>query len=377
MSVANDTGDRFRASDYPLGGLGLSDLNFESAMNSLLSRSRYGTTGSMPLYQPGGYGDSYRRTWSLDPARAGAGARQPAKRPAAGVGRSNITDEPRRGPVTRGNARPGATNTRSSTGASPTKLSKPLEAVTKIAIPNLENLLKLSGNKEAIIGLKFIVETINEVEGEIQSCTYKCQLCSVNNKSPAQILSHIIDKNHRMAYIKDQGLEEVEDKDLPKRAAAIEAVHGRGKWTTNRESKGLKKFDKSAFVVKKKKGGKAGGDVEMVDVERNNKDPQLRDGDVVVDELTPAQVNEDVPDPKFFVLQVFDQLVGKDFSVESETEAMIVDSIIQKLDTALFTYSKKAPKVVDEVAEGEDENKNGNSLPVGESEVKDEATMEA
>lgn len=365
-----------------MGGLGLGDLNFESAMNSLISRGRYGAGGSMPLYQAGGYGnaDSYRRTWSLDPARGGAGVRrEPVKRPAAGNGRPNIPEEPRRGPATRGgNARPGATNTRSSTGASPTKVSKPdiPVRVTKIAIPTLENILKLSGNKEAIIGLEFITETINEMDGEVQSYHYKCTICEVGNKSPSQMLGHIISKEHRREYIKAKGLEEVEDKDLTKRAAAIEQVHGRGKWRTVRESKGLKKMDKSAFVVKKKKGGKAGGDVEMIDVEKDNKDPQLRDGDIVVDELTAAQVNEDVPDPKFFVLQVFDQLVGKDFSVESETEAMIVDSIIQKLDAALFAYSKKAPKVVDEVAEGEgeEENKNGNTEPV--EEVKEEAKME-
>ena len=336
-------------------------------MNSLLSRSRYGAT--MPLYQPGGYGAN-RRTWSLDPPpRGAAAARPPAKRPAERPAvRDNFPEEPRRGPNTRGNARAGATNTRSSTGVS----AEPV----KVAIPCLENLLKLSGNKEAIIGLKYIVETAFEENGATQSYSYKCTLCGKDKCTPPAILQHVISNDHRRNYIKELKLEAVEDRDLAKRAGAIEAVHGRGKWETVTDCKGLKKFDKSAFFVKRKKGGNAaGGDVEMVDVEKGNKDPQLRDGDVVIDELTAAQVAEEAIDPKNFVLNCFDQLLSKDFKVESDEEATLVDSIIQKLDAALFGYSKIQPKV-----DNEEENKNGNSEnneSVESGAVKNEAVMEA
>ena len=365
-------GGRFQSSAYGGSDIFRADsLNFESAMNSLLARSRYGS--SMPLYQPGAYGsggDSYRRTWSLDPARDGAAGggrgRMPVKRPA---GRP-VVEEKKSGPTTRGNARVGATNTRSSGG-------KPEERkVTRIATPTLESLMKLDSNKDAFVGLKYITEMITEIDGQRTTYTYKCSLCSKNNCSPTEMFQHIISKDHRRNYIKDNALEDVDDKDLPKRAAAIEKVHGRGKWKVVHETKGLKRFDKSAFVTKKKKTGKAGGDIEVVDV----KDPDLQDGDIVVDELTAAQVNEDIPNPKFVVLQYFDQLLAKDFSIETDTEAMVVDSIIHKLDAALFTYSKKAPKVVDEVAEASEEgedNKNG-ATSTTETEVKGHvAPMEA
>jgi len=49
-----------------------------------------------------------------------------------------------------------------------------------------------------------------------------------------------------------------------------------------------------------------------------------------------------VSNPKFFVLKQIDKLLDDDFAIANETEAMVVDSIIRKMDRALAQFVELA-----------------------------------
>jgi len=203
------------------------------------------------------------------------------------------------------------------------------------------------GNNEPIIGLKHVTEIITEANDK-RSYIYKCDLCATQGQA-SKMVGHVVTAEHRKNYIKKYNLEEVPDKELSKRAAAIELVHGRGEWIVKKEVKGFQKMDKSAFLAKPKKRA-AGADVEMADLdEAPKKKNLLRPGEVVVEELQLVDSDdEEEGDPKFYVLQCFDELLEKDFSIKTDIEAMMVDSIIKKLDKALFDFVNKDKKPGDE-----------------------------
>jgi hypothetical protein len=207
--------------------------------------------------------------------------------------------------------------------------------------PNQQSLsdqLKQMGSDEPVIGLKYVTEFPNSSAGTF---SYKCDLCDVSGNA-SKMAEHITSKVHRRNYITDNKLEEVADKDLEKRAAAIETVHGRGEWSVAKEEPGFQRIDKSQFFKKVKKGN----DVDMADVSEAKNSSGLTKGDVVVDELVIGDDDDDEPDPesnpKFFVLKQIDKLLDEDFVISNESEAMVVDSIIRKMDRSLAQFVELA-----------------------------------
>ena len=200
---------------------------------------------------------------------------------------------------------------------------------------SLTDYLKQMGSDEPIIGLKHVKEFVDDQK---KTFRYECTMCTEKG-SAAKMGEHVTSKMHRKNYIKEHNLEEVPDKDLSKRAAAIEMVHGRGEWSVEKEEpKGLVTIDKSHLVKKIKKTK----DVDMLDLTADDDKTDasgLKKDDVIVDELIITDEDEEVEaNPKFFVLKQIDKLLDDEFAIASETEAMVVDSIIRKMDRALALF---------------------------------------
>lgn len=226
----------------------------------------------------------------------------------------------------------------------------------KVFITNAKTLAlqikRLEGCNEPIIGLKFVTEFLTEYDDGQSVHYYRCNLCEVSGDAP-NIIKHIIDYPHRTKYIDHFKLEPANDKkDIARRAAAIETVHGRGQWIVEKEKKvfvpaeATKKRPHVA-VAPKPSTSAAAQDVEMTDVEKKKPKVEpstpktvaddLREGEIVIDEA----ISEDAPDAKLFVLTHLNGLVSKDFRVRSETELAIVDSIITHMRKAVVLYQKR------------------------------------
>lgn len=230
-----------------------------------------------------------------------------------------------------------SSNNKDLTDTTPKKVLK--RPATGAKAPNQQSLsdeLKRMGSDEPVIGLKHVTEIPSN-----GSFSYKCDLCAVSGNA-SKMADHITSKVHRRNYIKEHKLEEVADKDLEKRAAAIETVHGRGEWSVAKEEPGFQRLDKSQFFKKVKKTH----DVDMADVSEAKSSSGLAKGDVVVDELVIGDDDDDDADPesnpKFFVLKQIDKLLDDDFVINNESEAMVVDSIIRKMDRSLAHFVELA-----------------------------------
>jgi len=232
-----------------------------------------------------------------------------------------------------------------------TQSGGPKQILKKQQIPENEQTLtqhlKIIALDQPIIGLKHVVETILE-HGEGRKATYQydCELCGIKKATAGKLASHLVTKEHRRNYIKHHKLEEVDDKQLEKRAEAIQSVHGRGEWTVKKEAGEFIRLDKSAFLKKASKGG----DVEMTDV--SEKTGGLKEGDVVVEELV-IDDDEDEVNPKLFVLQAVEKLLDENYKIDDDDEAAVVDQIIQKLDQALAEFVKTQNMETEDAAAGE------------------------
>ena len=222
---------------------------------------------------------------------------------------------------------------------SPKKVLKRPAAAKAPNQQSLSDYLKQIGSDEPVIGLKHVTE-YPSANGTF---SYTCEMCKFTGNA-SKVGDHITSNAHRRNYIAEHKLEEVADKDLAKRAAAIETVHGRGEWSVSKEALGFVKQDKSKFFKKVKKTN----DVDMQDLTGDDdvSASGLKKGDVVIDEFTIEDDDPNEPDPetnpKFFVLKQIDKLLDDDFSIANEIEAMVVDSIIRKMDRSLAQFVELA-----------------------------------
>ncbi|KAI1303048.1 hypothetical protein HDE_02421 [Halotydeus destructor] len=221
--------------------------------------------------------------------------------------------------------------------------AEPRQVVHREPKPNITTAKTLSGQIKKvgefpIIGLKFITEFITEYDDGKSTFFYRCNLCEYSGEA-RQIMLHILDYNHRSKYIDNFKLEPANDKkDIERRAAAIETVHGRGQWVIEKE----KKAYVPPSVVKQAITGSAiahkNGDVEMKEVPD---EPKLLKGEKIVEEIIDDSDDEAFPDPKFFVLSYINDLVSSDFTINSETELEVVDSIITQMRKAVVAFQGK------------------------------------